>query len=51
MESESLIKELIPFLADTEQNGRDINIIFWSYDVKTKEFLLTEGMEEIYGYS
>lgn len=49
------IKGLIPFLTATEQNeldflGRDINIIFWSYDVKTNEFLFTEGMEKIYGY-
>jgi len=49
------IKGLIPFLTATEQNaldflGRDINIVFWSYDVKTNEFLFTEGMEKIYGY-
>lgn len=56
MELQSEIKELIPFLTATEQNtldylGQDINIIFWSYEIKRKEFLLTEGMEEIYGYS
>ena len=51
-----VIKGLIPFLSSTDQNtldflGQDIDIIFWSYDVKRKEFLFSEGMERVFGYN
>jgi diguanylate cyclase (GGDEF)-like protein/PAS domain S-box-containing protein len=56
METDSGINELTPFFTGAEQNSldfleQDISIIFWSYDKNTKEFLLTEGMEELYEYS
>jgi len=48
------IKSLISFLEITEQDsidflGEDINIVFWSYDMKKREITVTEGLEKIYG--
>jgi len=47
------IKSLISFLEITDQDsidflGEDINIVFWSYDMKTREMIFTEGLERIY---
>ena len=35
----------------TTNIGQDIDIIFWSYDVKKNEFLCSEGIERIFGYN
>jgi len=56
MEPVKKIDGLIPFLIATDQNnldflGQDIDIIFWSYDVKKKELLCSEGIERLLGYN
>ncbi|MGI2327981.1 sensor domain-containing protein [Planococcus sp. YIM B11945] len=49
------IKSLRSFFQNTDQDnldfmGEDVHIVFWSYDFRTRELALTEGLEQLYGY-
>ena len=50
------MKSLLSFFESTKQDnldfmGEDIHAVFWSYELTTEEFIVTEGLEKLFGYS